>query len=41
MSMEEWAEELLDRYNSTTNIKEIAVYAEHMADFLEVFLNKK
>ena len=41
MSMEEWAEELLDRYNSATNIKEIAVCAEHMADFLEVFLNKK
>ena len=41
MSMEEWAEELLDRYNSATNIKDIAVYAEHMADFLEVFLNKK
>ena len=41
MSMEDWAEELLDRYNSATNIKEIEVYAEHMADFLEVFLNKK
>lgn len=41
MSMEEWAEELLDRYNSATNIKEIEVYAEHMADFLETFLNKK
>ena len=41
MSMEEWAEELLDKYNSATNIKEIAVCAEHMADFLEVFLNKK
>ena len=41
MSMEECAEELLDRYNSATNIKEIAVCAEQMADFLEDFLNKK
>ena len=41
MSMEEWAEESLDRYNSATNIKEIEVYAEHMAGFLETFLNKK
>ena len=40
-NMNEWAEELLDRYNSASNINEIAVYAEHMADFLEAFLNKK
>ena len=41
MSMEEWAEKLLEHYNSTTNINDIAVCAEHMADFLEAFLNKK
>ena len=39
MSMKEQAEELLEQYNSASNINDIAVCAEHMADFIETFLN--
>lgn len=38
--MNQWAVDLLDRYNSASNIKEIAIYAEQMADFIEAFLSK-
>lgn len=38
-SMEEWAEELLDYYDSATE-DEIRICAKHMAEFIETFLNK-
>ena len=40
-SMEEWAEELLEHYDSVSDVNEITICAKHMAEFIEAFLNKK
>ena len=39
-SLEEWAEELLEHYESATNKDEITICAKHMAEFIETYLNK-
>lgn len=39
-SMEEWAEELIEHYDSASNIDDIKTCAKHMAEFIETYLNK-